>query len=48
LISPEVTPVIMEIIDIFSKNNTPISSEVTTITELVDVFPKDVARNGIS
>jgi len=47
LIFPEVAPVITEITDVFSKENDPIPSEVTTIMELVDVFPKDVTRNGI-
>jgi len=38
----------MEITCVFLKDNNPIPSEVTTITELVDVFPKNVTRNGIS
>ena len=45
LISSEVTSVITEIIDVFSKDNTPISSEVTTIAELVDIFLHDLTRN---
>ena len=44
LISPAVTQVIMEITDVFLQTIT----EVTIITELVDVFTKDVTRNGIS
>jgi len=48
LISPEITPVITVIIDVFPKDNTLIPFEVTNITELVDVFPKDVTSNDIS
>ena len=44
LIPPAVTQVITEITNVFLKTIT----EVTIITELVDVFTKDVTRNGIS
>ena len=46
LISPKVTLVIIKLL--FPKDNNPIPSEVTTITELVDVFSKNVTRNGIN
>ena len=37
-----------ELDDNYVESNTLIFPEVTTITELVDVFPKDVTHNGIS
>ena len=37
-----------ELDDDIVETNILISPEVTTITELVDVFPKDVTRNGIN
>jgi len=37
-----------ELDDDIIESSTLIFSTVTTITELVDVFPKDVSRNGIS